>query len=61
MGPGARVGVLGDRSIWTYAGILASSWAGAAYVPLDPDYPEQRLARMLKDADLKFLLKNSSG
>src|SRR5690606_35724592 len=33
--------------------------AGAAYVPLDPDYPAARLARMAKDARLALLLTDA--
>ena len=36
--------------------VLATLKAGAAYVPLDPAYPEQRLAFTLKDAGAAVLL-----
>ncbi|MBB5156816.1 non-ribosomal peptide synthetase [Saccharopolyspora phatthalungensis] len=47
VGPGDRVGLCLERSAELLAAILAILKAGAAYVPLDPDYPEQRLAAML--------------
>lgn len=45
------------RMIITLLGILK---AGAAYVPLDPDYPQQRLAFMLEDTQAKVLVTESS-
>ena len=58
LGVGAEslVGVCMDRGadlMWTLLGILKTR---AAYVPLDPAYPRQRLGFMLKDAGLKILL-----
>ncbi len=43
----ARVAVLASRSLETYAGVLGACWAGAAYVPLSPNAPEERLIRVL--------------
>ena len=40
-------------------GLLAILKAGAAYVPLDPDYPAQRLAYMLEDARPRMLLSQA--
>ena len=39
--------------------ILATLKAGAAYLPLDPDYPAERLAFMLDDARPKRILTSS--
>jgi amino acid adenylation domain-containing protein/FkbM family methyltransferase len=46
-----------ERMIVALLGILK---AGAIYVPLDPDYPRERLAFMLKDADIKVMLTEES-
>ncbi|GGM15614.1 hypothetical protein GCM10010129_69800 [Streptomyces fumigatiscleroticus] len=48
--PGAVVAVSVPRSVELVVALLAVVKAGAAYLPLDPDYPAQRLAYMLGDA-----------
>ena len=58
--PGDRVGVFLDRSTMMIAGLLGSHWAGAAYVPLDPGYPQARNRGVLEDADVAAVLTTSS-
>ncbi|MEU1125063.1 amino acid adenylation domain-containing protein [Streptomyces sp. NPDC005899] len=48
--PGTVVAVSVPRSVELVVTLLAVLKAGAAYLPLDPDYPEQRLSFMLRDA-----------
>jgi amino acid adenylation domain-containing protein len=50
--PGDRVGLALERSAGLVAGMLGALMAGAAYVPLDPAYPPERLAWMSEDAGL---------
>ena len=45
-----------ERSLEMVVGLLAVLKAGGAYVPLDPEYPKDRLAFMLEDADARVLL-----
>jgi amino acid adenylation domain-containing protein len=52
----ARVGILMERSLEMVIAMLAVLKAGAAYVPLDPAYPEQRLRHIIKDAGLRVML-----
>lgn len=57
---GARVGVCLPRSHDLVIALLAVLKTGAAYVPLDPDYPQQRLIDQIDDADLALLVTHSS-
>jgi len=50
------IGLLVDRSVDQLVGILGIWKAGAAYLPLDPSYPEERLSFILDDARVKVLL-----
>ncbi len=56
VGPEVRVGVLAERSLELMIAVVALVKAGAAYVPLDPDYPRERLQYMLADSAIAFLL-----
>jgi D-alanine--poly(phosphoribitol) ligase subunit 1 len=55
------VGILASRSLAAYAGLLGTSWAGAAYVPLNPDWPEQRLLSILQTTELDALVVDDRG
>lgn len=54
--PGSVVGVCVDRSLDMIITLLAILKAGAAYVPLDPDYPVSRLTYMIRDAKLGLVI-----
>ncbi|MEM9223350.1 MAG: non-ribosomal peptide synthetase [Pseudomonadota bacterium] len=56
VGEGDFVGVLASRSLETIAGLLAVLNCGAAFVPLDPAYPSERLGMMLQDCAPKVVL-----
>lgn len=58
-GPDTLVALCVPRSIEMVAALLGILKAGAAYVPLDPDYPEQRLDMMLSDAEPHLMLVHS--
>ncbi|MFG2115881.1 amino acid adenylation domain-containing protein [Streptomyces sp. NPDC048718] len=53
---GSLVGLCVRRDTDLVVGILGILRAGAAYVPLDPDHPAQRLAYMAADAGLKLIV-----
>ena len=55
-GPETRVGLLAGRSAEAVAGMLGILGAGAAYVPLDPEYPAERLRFMAGDAGVSLVL-----
>ena len=50
VGPEALVGIALERSIEMVVGLVGILKAGAAYLPLDPEYPTARLEQMLIDA-----------
>jgi amino acid adenylation domain-containing protein len=58
-GPDVLVGICMYRSLEMIIGILGTLKAGAAYVPLDPAYPQQRLASMVGDVDLRVVLTSN--
>jgi len=60
IGPECRVGVCAERSVELIVGLLAVLKAGAAYVPLDPSYPQERLDYMVDDAGIELLLSQSA-
>ncbi len=53
------VGICCERSFDMVIGVLAILKAGGAYLPLDPDYPQKRLAFMLRDAQATVVLTHS--
>ncbi|WP_405107337.1 amino acid adenylation domain-containing protein [Micromonospora sp. NBC_01405] len=50
VGPETLVGVCAERSVELVAGLLGVLKAGGAYLPLDPEYPADRLSFMVTDA-----------
>jgi non-ribosomal peptide synthetase component F len=60
VGPETVVGVCLARSLNLIVGLLAILKAGGAYLPLDPDYPQERLAFMLADARVRVLLTHAA-
>ncbi|MBU6399999.1 MAG: amino acid adenylation domain-containing protein, partial [Verrucomicrobia bacterium] len=60
VGANSLVAVCLPRSLELVVGLLAVWKAGAAYVPIDPEYPAQRIAFMLQDAGALALLTHSA-
>lgn len=60
VGPDRPVGLCLDRSFEMIIGMLAIMKAGGCYVPLDPAYPQERLALMTQTADLQILLTSQT-
>lgn len=59
LGPGALLPVCMERSVELVVALLAVLKAGAAYVPLDPDLPGERLRRIARDCDAPAVLTQS--
>ncbi len=55
-GHNVRIGLCVDRSVQSLAGLLGILNAGAAYVPLDPNAPEQRQRLILDDAGVAMIV-----
>ena len=56
VGPDNIVGLMSERSLEMIIGIMGILKAGGAYLPIDPEYPKERIEFMLKDSGTKFLL-----
>lgn len=55
-GPGARIGLCLPRSFDLIVALLGTLRCGAAYVPLDPTYPEERIAYQIQNAELALVI-----
>ncbi len=55
-----RVGVAVERGLDMVVSVLAILKAGAAYVPLDPSHPPDRLAFMIEDSSMKLVLAHAT-
>ncbi|MEP6490690.1 amino acid adenylation domain-containing protein [Microcoleus vaginatus GB2-A3] len=58
--PDAVVGICVERSLEMAIGLLGILKAGAAYLPLDPAYPQERIAYMLENAGVPVVLTQAS-
>ncbi|MFW2380621.1 MAG: amino acid adenylation domain-containing protein [Acidimicrobiales bacterium] len=56
VGPGSFVGVMASRQPATVVGILGVLRSGAAYVPIDPDYPTERRDHIISDSGMTKLI-----
>jgi amino acid adenylation domain-containing protein len=61
LGRSEKVGVLASRSLSAYLGVLGAAWCGAAYVPLSPKLPADRLAFILKTIKPEALVVDAAG
>ncbi|MBI3145869.1 MAG: amino acid adenylation domain-containing protein [Pseudogulbenkiania sp.] len=59
VGPGSRVAMLLPRTADIYVALLGILKAGAAYVPLDPGYPAERVLYILSDSSAEVLLTSA--
>ncbi|PMB02572.1 non-ribosomal peptide synthetase, partial [Fischerella thermalis CCMEE 5273] len=53
------IGICMERSLDLVVGIVGIMKAGAAYVPIDPTYPSERIQYMMDDSEMEFLLTQS--
>nr|WP_309245933.1 non-ribosomal peptide synthase/polyketide synthase [Bacillus glycinifermentans] len=57
--PNMIVGVMAERSMEMIIGMIAVLKSGGAYLPIDPEYPEDRIKYMLEDSGIHILLKKA--
>jgi amino acid adenylation domain-containing protein len=60
VGPEVRVAIMMPRSIEMIVGLLAILKAGGVYIPLDPQYPQERLAFMFADTAASIVVTQAS-
>lgn len=60
IGADDAVGIMARRSPEMIVGIFGILKAGAAYVPIDPDYPEERIAYLLDHSQTRVLLTGTN-
>src|ERR1700730_2016313 len=60
VGPEDVVGICVERSLEMVVGLLGVLKAGAAYLPLDPEYPQERLNFIIEDAQLKWVISTEA-
>ncbi|WP_339788681.1 amino acid adenylation domain-containing protein [Paenibacillus sp. FSL R7-0313] len=56
---GRLVAIMAERSIEMVVGMLAAHKAGSAYVPIDPEYPEERIRFLIEDSGAQVMLTQS--
>ena len=61
VGPESVVAVMMDRSVEQVVALLGVLTAGAAYLPVDPDYPADRIGYLFTDADPVLLVTATGG
>src|SRR5579859_4999102 len=59
--PQGYVAILASRGVMAYAGVLGACWAGDAYVPLNPELPEEQLARLLHIVEPVAVIVDDAG
>ncbi|MCU0286454.1 MAG: amino acid adenylation domain-containing protein, partial [Acidobacteria bacterium] len=56
--PDSIVGIMMERSVEMIIGILGILKSGGAYLPIDPDFPQERIDYMLKDSNAKMMVRS---
>ncbi|PYP82534.1 MAG: non-ribosomal peptide synthetase, partial [Blastocatellia bacterium AA13] len=56
VGPDVKVGLCVERSLELIVGLIGVLKAGGAYLPLDADYPRERIAFIIEDAECRIIL-----
>lgn len=54
------IGIVGQRKVSSYFGVLGALFSGCCYTPINPKYSTQRLLSILRDANIRFLIGDKS-
>jgi non-ribosomal peptide synthetase component F len=60
IGAGQFIGICMDHGFEMVVGLLGVAKSGAAYVPLDPSFPAERLKFMITDAEIRYILSTTN-
>lgn len=55
----SKVGIMLERSMESVISMIGVMKSGACYVPIDPDYPQERVAYIVKDSALETIVSNA--
>jgi fengycin family lipopeptide synthetase D len=58
--PDSFVGIMIEKSLELIIGIMAILKSGGAYLPIDPEYPKERVELLTKDCDVNILLSRKN-
>ncbi len=58
--PDCLIGLFMERSIEMVVAVLGILKSGAAYVPIDPDYPSNRIAHIIEDSEVGLIISQSA-
>ncbi len=59
--PARRIGIFASRSFESYTGVLAALCSGATFVPLNPSFPQDRTAEMIRQGELDAIILDRHG
>jgi len=60
VGPDSIVGIMIERSLEMIVGVIGIIKSGGAYLPIDTEYPDKRIASILEDSGTKIILSKGS-
>lgn len=60
IGPNSIIGIMVERSFDMIIGIMGILKAGGAYLPIDPNYPKERIKYILEDSNCNILLTHNN-
>ncbi len=50
------IGILGERNITSLTGVLGSIYAGCSYTPLNTNYPQDKVSKIIKEAEIRYII-----